>query len=340
MSAESLFGGGTDLDAIVSTESLALINAFLTDMVGGSAILGEIGDSVLIVGSGHDGEVQGVLLPDQANAVRGTMNDGVMFLDLQLPDDIGFTFEGENNITPAAVGDFLGDIVDSYLPAGINDSYRDSLLNAIEDLVADLEGLGSSVVVRFIDFVNARSNASGVPQGAAGAVGAANEVIFDATTTAGETVFAFNLASLADTEMLVLRNVENAAVVGSGSVRAEGNVGITVSSDSASQSITTGSGNDTLIGGGGSDTLTGGAGDDIFGFSRLGNYTVTDFATADDKIGFNVSGINSIGDLVPFVSGISETADGVTFFFLGNASITLVGLSVDDITADLVQFNI
>jgi Ca2+-binding RTX toxin-like protein len=341
MSTESLFGGTVDLETTLNQESIDLLNSFLIDTVGGSAIRVTFDDeAILLVASGDSGEKQGVLLPDDDDEVQGTLNDGVIRLDLQLPEDVGMMFEGEDNITPAAVGVYLREQIEAYLPAGENDALRNSLLNAVEDLLDTLEGMGSTIAVRLIEFLGADgTSTAAMPQGA---VGLPNEVIWDANGTGAETLFAFNLANLADTQTLVVKNANNVAIAGSGSVRVDG-TGAFVTSDSASQTIVGGTGNDTLMGGGGSDTLTGGAGGDVFGFdfvTGVGNYTVTDFSVGTDKIGIDMTGVTTFDQVKALVTGVSVAQTGVTYYFANNVSVTLVGLTPDQITAALFQFDI
>lgn len=336
MAADSLFGGGTDLSTLVSAESLALINQFLTDTVGGSAITGAIGGSTIVIGSGSAGEKQGALLPG-SSAISGSIDDGVLKLDIQLPANLGFVFEGKDNVTPDTVGAFLSSIINAVLPPGPPGSpvenLRQSLNSAVDDLVNSMAALGvSGVEVRVIDFVSG-------PGGTGGNLRALgpNEVLFNATASAATELFALNLASLGAGQTLVLQGVENALLAGAGSVRVEGAAGARITSDGADQRVTGGAGNDTLIGGGGHDTLAGGAGDDVFAFLRVGHFHIGDFG-GGDKIAFSVPGVTNVAQLVAMVTGVSQDAQGVTYHFGPSASITLVGLSAADVTADMVRF--
>lgn len=335
MAADSLFGGGTDLSTLVSAGSLALINQFLTDTVGGSAITGVIGGSTIMIGSGSAGEKQGALLP-AGSAISGSIDDGVLKLDIRVPANLGFVFEGKDNVTPDTVGDFLSSIIDAFVPPGAPGSpaetLRQSLNSAVDDLVSSMAALGvSGVVVRVIDFVSGAGGSSGLR-----ALGPA-EVFFNASASAGTELFALNLASLDAGQTLVLQGVENALLTGAGAARVEGAAGARITSDSADQSITGGGGNDTLIGGGGHDTLAGGAGDDVFAFLRVGHFHIGDFG-GGDRIAFNVPGVTNVAQLLGLVTGVSQGAQGVTYEFGPSASITLVGLSAADVTADMVRF--
>lgn len=163
-------------------------------------------------------------------------------------------------------------------------------------------------------------------------------VLFDATAAGDANEFlAFMLKSLAPDKTLVLKGVEGAVLVGEGSVQVGDDLGSNLQGDIADQLIIGGTGNDTLVGGGGNDTLVGGGGEDVIGFNALGNYVVT--AQTDDTFAFQFDGINSISDLAQYVTGASQTSEGVTVYF-GDSSITLVGLSANEITADMIKFTL
>ncbi|NCC84957.1 MAG: hypothetical protein EOM03_12655 [Clostridia bacterium] len=59
----------------------------------------------------------------------------------------------------------------------------------------------------------------------------------------------------------------------------------------------------------------------------------------NDKLAFDFEGLDSLLDLAHYMTGVIETAEGLTVEF-GPASITLLGVSADDITADMVLFDI
>lgn len=104
-----------------------------------------------------------------------------------------------------------------------------------------------------------------------------------------------------------------------------------------------GDGNDILRAGHGHDRLTGGEGHDTFGFYAPGHFQVKDFVIGEDRFFFDseVLGINSIEQLLPFITGFNERVDGVTVEFGDvGASIDLVGIHTADITADMVVFNL
>lgn len=339
MSAESLIGGGDSGGggAQLSDESLDLLNQFLLDTVGGTVVSGTVGGASFVAGTGANGETQGALVPG-SEPITGTITAGTLTLNVELPAGTGLTFEG-NEGTPEALGDFLDSVIDSYLPPDDLEpgspaaETAQSLKNAVQELIQSLKDLGiGNVKVNVVDFMTAQS--SGTSQGAG-----ANEIVFDAGLDAGSQVFALNLATLTPETTVVIKNVANAVLAGSGTVRVDGATGARITNDNRDQNVTGGLGNDTLVGGGGNDTLTGGGGDDIFGFSALGHYTVTDFDKAHDKVGFNVAGVTSVEQLSQLVTGVDQTAQDVTFHFGPDASITLVGVSAADLTSDMIKFN-
>lgn len=333
MAADSLFGGSTELSQVVSPASVNLINAFLTDTVGGTAATTVIGGSTLVTGIGHDGERQGVLLPS-SSASAGTINDGALSLDFAMPPGVGLAFEGRDNATPEMVAAFLLGVIDTYLPAGAEGTaaLRGSLISAVSDLVGSLSAQAiADSVVRVIDFP---SSILAVPRSGNAAPG---EMLLDVTGSSGNELFVLNLNSVDPSQTLVLSGVEKAMLAGAGTVRIAGDTGAMVTSDFANQHVIGGGGNDTLIGGGGNDTLTGGAGDDVFGFVRVGNFVINDFSPGD-MIAFDIPGITDIGQIVSLVTGVTETAQSVTYHFGPDASITLVGLSAADVTASMVKF--
>lgn len=108
-------------------------------------------------------------------------------------------------------------------------------------------------------------------------------------------------------------------------------------------------GNDTLVGSHGEDYLVGGAGNDVltgddgasqqdtfFYDSNFGDDIITDFDLADDileiKANINGTSIASPTDLAPFVSEVSGNA---VISFANGDSITLQGISKDDLLSDI-----
>src|SRR6185369_1012879 len=252
MSADSLFGGTAP--GSLSANTLALLNHFLTDTVGGSAITAAFGSSTYVSGTGTHGEFQGGVLPG-VGALSGTIDDGALQLTLNLPGKTGFVFEGMDSVSPDAAGAFLHSVVSSYNPHADQKASVDS---AVDQLVLSLKAQGvSNVSFRVFDFM---ADAGSAPAGALGA--APSDTVIDASANSGVQALAINLLHAGT---VVLKGVEQAVVANTGTIRVEGNTPIHLVGDLTAQDITGGGGNDTLVGGGGNDTLTGGLGSDVFG---------------------------------------------------------------------------
>lgn len=103
-----------------------------------------------------------------------------------------------------------------------------------------------------------------------------------------------------------------------------------------------GVGNDILRAGYGHDQMTGGSGNDTFGFYALGHFRVKDFTIGEDRLFFDseILGIDSVEQLVSFITDIDQRTDGVTVEFGPDASIDLVGINLANITADMIVFNL
>ncbi|SDY27301.1 CAP domain-containing protein [Nitrosomonas sp. Nm33] len=88
--------------------------------------------------------------------------------------------------------------------------------------------------------------------------------------------------------------------------------------------------------------LTGKEGNDTFGFYTLGHFQVNDFTIGEDYLFFDSGkfGINSIEQLVSFITNINQTTDGTTIEFGQDASINLVGINLNDITAGTIIFDL
>lgn len=173
-------------------------------------------------------------------------------------------------------------------------------------------------------------------------------------------------------------DLDNVIQAGPGNDELEGNNGNDeLIGGDGNDTIDGDSGNDTLDGQGGTDKLFGGLGDDlllaggaggdpqlnrdqlrgdplnfdrstigggndIFGFYALGFYRVIDFVPGEDMLFFDAArtGIDNIGTLVGLISDIDQRDDGVTVSFGPNAQIDLVGVNINDITADMVIFTL
>lgn len=348
MAAESLIGGiGDDL----ADEVKDLLDQFLTDTQDGEVQTEDLGDGgVLVFGIGHEGETQGAIISGDVT-IAVEVNAGVMNLAIQLPSGVNIGFESlSEKATPTEIADFLKAQIDDALPLDSSDpavqELNTSLTNALNNLIDGLiaRGIGESVlsIISFADVSNSLSEslATVAAETTPGIDPLANDtIVFDASSSEDNEVFALLLDEIQQGKVLELKGVENAALVGSGTVKVGDDTDVNLQGDNRDQNITGGGGNDTLVGGGGNDTLLGGGGDDIIGFNALGHYTVE--IDNADKLAFQFDNIHTVADILPYVTNVSEADGNVTFEFLdGEASITLVGISASDVTADMVIFNL
>ena len=347
MAGESLFGGGSEQE--FTPETIALLDSVLGDTVDGEVIRTELGDgSEMVVGTGANGETQAAIVTNGA-AVAAEVTMGELTFFAQIPGGVAVTFEGSSSPEPledikSSLDDQIQSALSSSDPAVV--ALNLSLTKAVSNLFDALneQGVGASTL-RIIDFSN---NANPAPQATTGdSLGIvanadpAQTIVFDASGSDSNEIFALLLGNINTTNnALELMGVESALLTGDGTVIVGDNNNTHLEGDTRDQHITGGGGDDILVGGGGNDTMIGGEGDDIFGFNALGNYTVELDTT--DKLAFQFEGIDSVDDLIPFITNVTESSNGnITYEFVdGAATITLVGISVDDVTVDLLQFDL
>lgn len=103
-----------------------------------------------------------------------------------------------------------------------------------------------------------------------------------------------------------------------------------------------GPGDDILRAGDGHDQMFGGSGNDTFGFYGLGFFRIHDFAPGEDRLFFDTAqvGIDSLEKLAPFVTDVDQRDDGVTIEFGTNLSIDLVGIQLNELTPDMIVFQL
>lgn len=155
-----------------------------------------------------------------------------------------------------------------------------------------------------------------------------------------EQLLAVNLAPVADDKIVALENIENALLIGNGAVRISGNQPAVVAGDNADQVIIGGGGSDTLVGGGGSDTLNGGAGNDVYGITggAGSNLRIEGFSVGQDSLAFKLPGVTNFEQLVARVSVVNFVNGNIVATFADGSTVTLVGVTPDQLTASLAAF--
>jgi Ca2+-binding RTX toxin-like protein len=288
------------------------------------------GDSTVMTGSAADRSLL-VVFPEQ-RSTSSSVTNGSLQLRIDLPTDEGVLLTGRDDLTPEAATSFLQGIVTAtYASAGpgsAGDMLRGSLAGAVQTHKGALVSAGvASTLVRAVEFP---SNA--FPTGT---------ISLDATGASQNELFMLRLDQACFAGGSVsLNGIENVVLSGSGVASVASTSGARISNDIGAQAITGGAANDVFVSFGGNDTLTGGAGSDVFAFAGLGHYRITDFDTAMDKLGFNIPGVNSLGDLAPYFTGMRQTDAGVTLSFGPSVSIELMGVQASQLSVGLLAFNV
>lgn len=349
MAAESLIGGVVPDGTVVSDETKALLDAFMTDTIGGTAVAESLaGGGFSVFGTGSSGELQGVVASGDV-AVAAEVVDGSMKLNVTLPSGVSLGMQGlAGDVTPAKALEYLNEQITAAFaavdPDGTNpavQAYRASLESAVSTLLA---GMSEKLNVKVVNINDNSGGAAGGLGEVAAATGTGNVISFDASSTSGTTseLLTFLMGQIQAGNTLELKGVSNALLIGDGSVVVASNAAAKVFGDVGSQKIVGGNGADTLVGGGGVDVLVGAGGNDTYGFNSGGNVTVV--AEKGDNFAFMFDGL-SLGVLLGAVTNVSDNAAGTYVEFLGGSangglSITLVGLHAADITADMIKFTI
>jgi Ca2+-binding RTX toxin-like protein len=339
MAADSLLGA-VDQETL-APETLEFLSAFLADTqnTGGVNSTTSLlpGGSVLVLGTGANNETQGVVVSRDGAAVAGELSDGVLNLSFSLPAGVTLVFEGlSETATVAEAQSYIAAQIAAGVPEG--SPLRASLETALDTLISAMTGAGAAgVVVRIVAFDDRSSGSSSGLDAQTTATG--QTIVFDAGANTSTDALAILLSTVQAGNTLKLIGVENGMLIGSGSVVVEGSKAATLVGDFHDQHIVGGAGADTLIGGGGNDTLDGGDGADVYGFNALGHYTIQ-FGQGD-SLAFLVDGIDTVEQLLPFVTGFKDENNSVEIEFVdGGLTITLVGVSASDLTTDMIKFSL
>lgn len=330
MAAESLLGGQAtdviardDVQKILDFSLGGAANAEIVTVEGGTVISGTNPNTALGVA-----EKQSVVIADSPVTVQ--VDNGVAQIEVALPANVALGVKApETAVQPQQAELYLHSLLEQALPAASTDpavqQARAAIEKAINTATRALEKQGVEQVVVNVVTVAAQNGASGdvTIKGQANSQEAMALVL---PTPDGQPV----------PTKVVLENVETASVIGHGTVQVSQATLLT--GDLANQQLIGSQGEDTLIGGGGNDTLVGGGGNDVFGFNSGGHYVIEQ--AQNGTFTFLFDGITSLDQLAQFVTNVEETSEGVTFTFSEGSTITLVGMTAADITADMIKFSL
>ena len=335
-------------DQALSTATIGLFSQL--NFVGG-AITTQVVEGAGLIVSGQGGNQNGTGVPENQilfvnqgtdAPVTAQIIDGTLAVTVTLPPGVDLATSGPSTTVNAnQMAGYINDLVSKALSTQASDPYIASYIAALEQAIKTLQGQvdGQDVVVRVVSFGDNSGSAAG--SATTGAASTGNNIVFDAGTAATNELLVMRLDQVTEGTTITLKNIENAMLVGDGSVIVDGSSAARVVGDLADQRITGGAGNDTLVGGGGNDTLVGGAGDDVLGFNAVGHYTIEGFGNGSDKLAFDFDTITNIAELEALITDVQETDGNVTYVFnQGEATITLIGVTANEISADLVQFTL
>jgi Ca2+-binding RTX toxin-like protein len=310
-------------------ESQAILSEVLGQISGTTSYV-TVGDATAIYVTTAPGFLSGAIAP-MGGSVVGTYADINFQADLDLPANIGINFQGpQTDSTVDAAATFFDDLINAALPVDeASDPAVQAKAQSLQTAVDVIKNVATdgTASVRYLELTNAN------PDSATG------EVKISGVEGANEVV-AINAAQLGTQQQLILENLDKVILVNDADVVVTGTQPALVVGDDANQKITGGQGADTLVGGGGSDTLVGGAGDDTFGFSSGGLFQIGDFDRLHDTFAFSIPNITTFADLAKLVTGVQETGEFISFEFGTAGTITLMGLTASDITADLIRFTL
>jgi Ca2+-binding RTX toxin-like protein len=324
--SSSLIGGSYDT---LSTGAQAVIDAVMGDTIGGQVTSTTVGSGTLVVGSGTNGETQGVFVGAQGSAIAGEVNAGGVSLTVALPPSVNMAFQGPSAPVTNAEAVVYAQAMLSQV-AGLSESESSSLTQALHALIDTLTGgdAGATVSLRFVVLTDTSTGSR------------AGEIVsFNGGNNAGDEALVFAMSQVSN-KVLSLTNVKAALLIGDGTVKVNDYLSASIRGDSSNQNITGGAGRDTLVGGGGQDTLTGGSGADVFGVSVLGNLTITDFNVSQDKLAFTLPGVTNLETLAPLFSGLTVVNGNSVLGFGAAGSVTLVGVNPSELTIDLIKFTL
>ncbi len=319
----SLLGGAAEQ---ASNEAKELLDSILQDTVQSGTTqpqvtVDETTGLATIVGVGQNGETQAAVVSlQEGQVVAAELKDNAVTLQVQLPPGAALTAEGPSQkVAPESAKSFFEQKIQE---AGVSQDIAQQLSVMAEIAVKAVASQAQEVAVRVV--------AVTAPQG--------EKVVIDASPSQTSEVVAVALQSTVADKVVELKGVESAVVLNDGAVQVSDEA--TVVAGLGNQQIIGSTGADTLVGGGGNDTLVGGGGGDVFGFAGIGHYVI-EGTSALSQFAFKFEGINSLADLLQYLTEVKVEENKTTYVFVdGAASITLVGVKPEDITAEMVKFDI
>lgn len=298
--------------------SQTVLNTVFTDTTNGNIVNTPLVAGTLLTGTGSGGTIQGAIIGNNSGGpvITGITMSGSI-TNVTVPGSSKDVFAYETLPTTVAGSQAVSTIqnlaTQSYGSTILSGTGSSGVTDNGVGLATKLLGTGNSAGVNML-------YVSGGPTGNI-TVGHSSSNNIDIVSNTGSN------------PVIITSNAPTIAAVGGPVTVIAGSSDTFIFSDKSDQMLVGGGGNDTLVGGGGRDTLTGGAGNDVFIFNAVGHYTVTDFNAAADKLAFQLPGVTTAGSLTPWITSTANVNGAAVLNFGSTASITLVGMSVDQVMA-------
>jgi len=298
------------------------------------------GDATIIkapVTSSTGATVEATVVAVAGTGAEATVTVSVGSVEAAITVPTGATISGQGAQTTSdkagqLAQEFVADLARSFgltdeSSAGVRDAYN----KTISAVASKLEGVADSVAVALYSLgTNSDTRAVGD--------------ITIAGSALSEGAAGINVLDMLDVDAGVavnVSNMENILLVGAGELVVTDSTDTSVYGDAFDQMIVGGTGNDTLVGGGGTDSLMGGSGDDQFGFNTVSHFVIQDFTAGDDSFNFGFDNINSLEDLLPFLTSAENVDGNAVYTFLdGDVSIPLTGVTTDEVTLAMLNFDL
>ena len=261
--ADSLIGAVNSSSLPQTTKDLLVnfLNGLDTTSVAVNVV--PVAGTTLLVGVDASGNYSGALVESSSQVSDANVAIGTLSTSLTLPAHVGLFSEGLPSVsTPTAANSYLLGLISAVpeqqsLTNAVNQLYQASPTTAVTNLdLTEKQSLTNAVnqLYQANPTINVAANVvtltdSSIPPGSQS---------ITLTSHNQSEIMGVNIGQLHSGTTVILDNVSNAVIVGSGSVQVKGSTPSTVIGDAGNQLITAGAGNDTLVGGGGSDTLVGG----------------------------------------------------------------------------------
>lgn len=322
--------GSATIVGTLSPSSQTVLNTVFTDTNNGTIVNTPLITGTLLTGTGSGGTVQGAIIGNGSGSpIVTSLNLGGSSTGVTVPGGTGvFAFESSpTTVTSGQAGSTLTDLAIK--------NYGATIVSGGTGVIDNGVGLASNLIY------SGKLGNGGVVAGGTGLnvvyAGVGNDTVIggggNSTIGLHHSTTQVDVLSNTGTSSLVFNSNASTIIAagGNSTVVASNNNGVLIATDKGNNLVMGGSGSDTIFASGGRDTLAGGAGNDLFIFNAVGHYTLTDFNPSTDKLAFNLPNVTNAGGLTPWITSTANVNGNAVLSFGTEASITVVGISVDQL---------